>query len=101
MAGQSTPNSSTVRLVIILVVGVALCLLFSIAGSYVVGLHEGGVAARKIIHADQIAQEGRSKALCGVLKQLAETNAAVKLHPIFEHVYSTSGCPRVTGKATP
>lgn len=92
---------SNVTVIATLLAFLFLSIGVSIAGSYFLGLHEGAVAARQAIHAAEVASEGRSRALCGALKQLAETRAAVKLHPIFEHVYADTGCVEITGHATP
>lgn len=80
-----------------------LCLSLSIGGAYLVGSqakHEAVTAAQQALRAEATAQEGRSKALCGALKQLATTKDAHLLHPDLLHVYDTSGCPRITGPAS-
>lgn len=73
-----------------------LCLAASIGGAYFVGVQ----AARNAIHAEQTAQQGKSKALCGALKQLATTHDAHLLHRDFAHLYATSGCSAITGLAS-
>lgn len=59
--------------------------------------HQAKIAAEKAIAANQRAALGRSKSLCNALYTLAETKAAVKLHPIFIQVYNDTDCQAVTG----
>ena len=105
-----TPRASTrVRnLVIAIVGGVAITLAAAIGGSYFVGINAGHAAAYQAIHSSQAAakkaaaanktaQEGRSRALCSALRELALTHAAHKLHPIFQTVYEHTGCVAITG----
>ena len=110
---RSTRSSRRTALVVALaVITIAVLLACVIGGAYLLAVHEGSVSANRTIHSNQvsaakaaraaaIAREGRSRALCGALKELAETRKAHKLHPIFEQVYRHSGCVTITGKATP
>lgn len=89
------------RRIVIWILLLSLFWITSIAGAYATAIfeakHESDIAVAKALHAQQTAEEGRSRALCSALKELAITPAAVKLHPIFQNVYMHTGCEPITG----